>query len=190
MQAPYLVPLSKTRVLLEYILSYVFGVSSWALALAVSILYQHLSLLKAVKTPTLPEILRQCSGKLSQLSISQETLDDSRDHDDGLDSKGHERSDQIHSCIPWLSLFNTESNYFIFVCSMQGFGTLLCSLVLITVTQTLGDNYDAQWRIALGVGAVPMVCAFYFRWKMHETSWKNEVTLGNEVTTIKNIHVN
>jgi hypothetical protein len=38
----------------------------------------------------------------------------------------------------------------------------------------MGTNYDAQWRIALGLGAVPMVIAFYFRWKMHETSWKNE----------------
>eukprot|EP00597_Dinobryon_sp_UTEXLB2267_P003690 CAMPEP_0170058874 /NCGR_PEP_ID=MMETSP0019_2-20121128/1332_1 /TAXON_ID=98059 /ORGANISM="Dinobryon sp., Strain UTEXLB2267" /LENGTH=434 /DNA_ID=CAMNT_0010263921 /DNA_START=375 /DNA_END=1679 /DNA_ORIENTATION=- len=61
------------------------------------------------------------------------------------------------------------------VFSMQGIGTILCSLVLVTVTNTMGDNYDTQWRLALGLGAVPMACSFYFRWKMHETSWANEI---------------
>ena len=46
---------------------------------------------------------------------------------------------------------------------MQGVGTLLCALVLVTVTHLLGDDYDLQWRIALMLGAVPMVIAFYFR---------------------------
>ena len=60
------------------------------------------------------------------------------------------------------------------VFSMQGVGTILCSLVLVTVTNTMGTDYNSQWRIALGFGAVPMVCSFYFRWKMHETSWEQE----------------
>ena len=56
---------------------------------------------------------------------------------------------------------------------MQGLGTLLCTLVLVAVSQTLGDDYNAQWRISLGMGGLPMVIAFYFRWKMHETeSWE------------------
>eukprot|EP01037_Dinobryon_pediforme_P023324 gene23324-24733_t len=38
----------------------------------------------------------------------------------------------------------------------------------------MGTDYNSQWRIALGFGAVPMVCSFYFRWKMHETSWEQE----------------
>eukprot|EP00981_Chlorochromonas_danica_P010945 scaffold3553_cov180-Ochromonas_danica.AAC.12 len=58
------------------------------------------------------------------------------------------------------------------VFSMQGFGTVLCSVVLVILTRTLGDDYNLQWRLALGIGAVPMIIAFYFRWKMHETSWK------------------
>jgi PHS family inorganic phosphate transporter-like MFS transporter len=38
------------------------------------------------------------------------------------------------------------------VFSMQGVGTILCSLVLVTVTASLGENYNAQWRIALAIG--------------------------------------
>ena len=59
------------------------------------------------------------------------------------------------------------------VFSMQGFGTLLCSLVLVLSTHCI-TTYDAQWRFALGMGGVPMAIAFYFRWKMHETSWAEE----------------
>jgi hypothetical protein len=46
---------------------------------------------------------------------------------------------------------------------MQGLGTMLCSLVLVTLTQTLGDRYELQWRLALILGAAPMIVAFYFR---------------------------
>ena len=61
------------------------------------------------------------------------------------------------------------------VFSMQGVGILLCTLVLVTVSQTLGDDYNAQWRISLGMGGLPMVIAFYFRWKMHETdAWEKK----------------
>jgi PHS family inorganic phosphate transporter-like MFS transporter len=60
------------------------------------------------------------------------------------------------------------------VFSMQGIGTVLCSLVLVTLTSTLGTDYNAQWRTALAFGALPMVFSFYFRWKMHETSWEKE----------------
>lgn len=69
------------------------------------------------------------------------------------------------------------------VFSMQGIGTVLCSIVLVTLTNTLGDDYNAQWRIALALGALPMVIAFYFRWKMHETSWKDE---SMKTTSISN----
>jgi MFS family permease len=67
------------------------------------------------------------------------------------------------------------------VFSMQGFGTLLCSLVLVCVTN-IGDDYNMQWRVALGLGALPMICAFYFRWKMHETSWKQEAQVNASVS--------
>lgn len=40
------------------------------------------------------------------------------------------------------------------VFSMQGLGTILCSLVLVAVTYTLHDDYNSQWRVALGLGAV------------------------------------
>lgn len=66
------------------------------------------------------------------------------------------------------------------VFSMQGVGTLLCSIILVMITQSMGnENYDAQWRIALAFGGLPMACAFYFRWKMHETSWKEEAAVRN-----------
>jgi len=48
---------------------------------------------------------------------------------------------------------------------MQGLGTLLCAVVLVTLTQTLGDRYEIQWRLALLFGAFPMVVAFYFRFR-------------------------
>lgn len=56
------------------------------------------------------------------------------------------------------------------VFSMQGFGALLCTIVLVIVTNVFENDYDTQWRIALGMGSVPMIFAFYFRWKMHESS--------------------
>jgi len=74
------------------------------------------------------------------------------------------------------------------VFSMQGIGTILCSLVLVTVTNTLGDDYDTQWRLALGLGAVPMACSFYFRWKMHETSWANEINQPVLFLTLSIMH--
>jgi len=67
-----------------------------------------------------------------------------------------------------------EAKNLAMVFSMQGFGQLFCSLILVWITQTLGDDYDLQWRLALLIGAIPMATAFYFRWKMHETSWKDE----------------
>ena len=48
------------------------------------------------------------------------------------------------------------------VFSMQGFGTLLCSVVLVFATQCI-SNSNAQWRFALAIGALPMAIAFYFR---------------------------
>jgi PHS family inorganic phosphate transporter-like MFS transporter len=61
------------------------------------------------------------------------------------------------------------------VFSMQGFGSLLCTLVLVTVSQTLVGQFEAQWRIALGLGGLPMILAFYFRWTMHESKqWENK----------------
>lgn len=59
------------------------------------------------------------------------------------------------------------------VFSMQGFGTVLCALVLILGTHAI-VHVNAQWRFVLGMGGVPMALAFYFRWKMHETTWAEE----------------
>jgi len=47
---------------------------------------------------------------------------------------------------------------------MQGLGTLLCAVVLVTLTHSMGDQYEAQWRLALLIGAAPMIVAFYFRY--------------------------
>ena len=58
-----------------------------------------------------------------------------------------------------------------FVFSMQGFGALLCSFVLVIATQGI-SNEGAQWRFALAMGGLPMAIAFYFRWKMHTDSWE------------------
>ena len=44
---------------------------------------------------------------------------------------------------------------------MQGFGTLLCALVLVTLSQTLGTDYDTMWRVALAMGGLPMVSDSY-----------------------------
>lgn len=57
------------------------------------------------------------------------------------------------------------------VFSMQGFGALLCSLVLVIATQGI-SNEGAQWRFALAMGGLPMAIAFYFRWHMHAVSWE------------------
>ena len=59
------------------------------------------------------------------------------------------------------------------VFSMQGFGTLLCSIVLILSTHSFIKE-ETQWRFVLAMGGFPMLIAFYFRWKMHETEWKTE----------------
>lgn len=75
------------------------------------------------------------------------------------------------------------------VFSMQGLGTVLCSLVLIAVTGLMGDRYDAQWRVALSMGALPMVCAFYFRWKLHEQAWNNPTMQQVRVLRIVVSHI-
>ncbi len=64
------------------------------------------------------------------------------------------------------------------VFSMQGFGTLLCSLVLVILTSTLGSSYGLQWRLALGAGALPMMAVAYARYHMHEAAWKAEAEVG------------
>lgn len=50
---------------------------------------------------------------------------------------------------------------------MQGLGTMLCALVLVTVTRTLGERYDLQWRLALLLGAAPMAVSFFFRYEWY-----------------------
>jgi len=72
------------------------------------------------------------------------------------------------------------------VFSMQGVGYVFCAIVLVIVTQTLGDDFDSQWRIALGLGGLPMMVAFYFRWKMHETSWAHERPLIAALQAVPN----
>jgi MFS family permease len=61
------------------------------------------------------------------------------------------------------------------VFSMQGFGIICCSLVLIIATHTI-TSVDSQWRFALAMGAVPMIISIYFRWKMIDTEWKTQST--------------
>jgi hypothetical protein len=73
---------------------------------------------------------------------------------------------------------------------MQGFGTLLCALVLVSVSYTLNDNYDAMWRIALAMGGLPMAIAFYFRWQMHESeSWEQKTKVIKYFISIRFICV-
>eukprot|EP01031_Cornospumella_fuschlensis_P031880 gene31880-38546_t len=70
------------------------------------------------------------------------------------------------------STLDTQNRNLALVFSMQGVGTILCSLVLVSLTQTLGNDYNLQWRLALGLGAVPMICVSYFRFTMHEHQWR------------------
>ena len=69
------------------------------------------------------------------------------------------------------------------VFSMQGFGTLLCSLILILATHGI-PNEETQWRFCLAMGGAPMAIAFYFRWKMHETEWKSSGTQDKSVSLL------
>ena len=52
------------------------------------------------------------------------------------------------------------------VFSMQGFGSVMCSVVLVFATQLIQDE-ETQWRFALTMGGLPMMIAFYFRWRMY-----------------------
>ncbi|RYH04904.1 MFS transporter [archaeon] len=70
------------------------------------------------------------------------------------------------------STIDTQNRNLALVFSMQGIGTVLCSMVLVILTQTFGSDYNIQWRLALGLGAVPMLCVSYFRFTMHEQEWK------------------
>jgi MFS transporter, PHS family, inorganic phosphate transporter len=54
------------------------------------------------------------------------------------------------------------------VFSMQGVGQIVSGLVLIFVTFCIEDK-EIQWRLALGLGAVPMICSIYHRCIMEET---------------------
>ena len=68
-----------------------------------------------------------------------------------------------------------KAKHLAIVFSMQGCGSLLCSLVLVIVTNIQTLSYDVQWRLALGVGGLPMLVAFYFRWNMQETAaWSRQ----------------
>lgn len=68
---------------------------------------------------------------------------------------------------------------------MQGFGTLSCAFVLLFVTQLVPD-YDLQWRIALGLGSVPMILVSYFRWTMHETTAWTAAASGISASLLDN----
>ena len=76
-----------------------------------------------------------------------------------------------------------RARYLAMVFSMQGFGTVLCAIILILGTHAIGP-YEAQWRFVLGMGGVPMAIAFYFRWKMHETSWAEETKHEGPETSV------
>jgi PHS family inorganic phosphate transporter-like MFS transporter len=76
------------------------------------------------------------------------------------------------------------------VFSMQGFGRLLCNLVLIVLLQNDATAYDFNWRMALALGALPAVVAFYFRITMNETesfaAEQNEPTLSTSQAVSQN----
>jgi MFS transporter, PHS family, inorganic phosphate transporter len=55
------------------------------------------------------------------------------------------------------------------VFSMQGVGNLLGCIVMYILLSVEACPKDAAWRIGLAFGAVPSICAFYFRAKSHET---------------------
>lgn len=74
------------------------------------------------------------------------------------------------------------------VFSMQGFGTVLCALVLVTVSHTMGENYNAMWRVSLAMGGLPMLIAFYYRWKMSESdAWTIASTNLTSVASVDKI---
>ena len=50
------------------------------------------------------------------------------------------------------------------VFSMQGVGRIMCATVLCIVAHTMGTNWNAMWRVAVIIGALPMVGALYLRW--------------------------
>jgi len=60
------------------------------------------------------------------------------------------------------------------VFSMQGVGRLLCALVLLISAFTI-ENTDLQWRVAIIVGALPMMAAIFFRWLPETDAFRHHV---------------
>lgn len=60
------------------------------------------------------------------------------------------------------------------VFSMQGVGRLLCAVVLLICAFTIKDT-DMQWRVAVIVGAVPMMVAVFFRWLPETDAFRHHV---------------
>jgi len=60
------------------------------------------------------------------------------------------------------------------VFSMQGVGRLLCAVVLLICAYTIEDT-NMQWRVAVIVGAFPMMIAVFFRWLPETDAFRHHV---------------
>ena len=60
------------------------------------------------------------------------------------------------------------------VFSMQGVGRLLCAVVLLTCVRTIEDT-NIQWRVAVIVGALPMMIAVFYRWLPETAAFRHQV---------------
>jgi hypothetical protein len=63
---------------------------------------------------------------------------------------------------------------------MQGVGSLL-SVVVVMTCLSIGMSDGFTWRFALAFGAVPVMCAFPFRLRMHETETFTRVAEARKV---------
>jgi hypothetical protein len=57
---------------------------------------------------------------------------------------------------------------------IQGFGRLLCAIVLLLCAYFI-DDPDLRWRVAIIIGALPMLAAIFFRWLPETEAYKRQV---------------
>lgn len=87
---------------------------------------------------------------------------------------------------PHMFFFLFFSSYtHIAVFSMQGVGSLLSVIIVITCL-TLGCSDGFTWRFALAFGALPVMIAFPFRLRMHETESFQRVKQEREAQAVLN----
>jgi PHS family inorganic phosphate transporter-like MFS transporter len=115
-----------------------------------------------------------------------------------ITSESSEENNRIENLAMVFSMQGNNPVFFLFLSLFLvsiGLGTILSSLVLVIITQSMGShNYNAQWRIALGLGALPMIFAFYPRWKMTENpNWKgrnNNSIVSNHTILLSSLKSN